>query len=56
MVEIKPCPFCGDDAVDIEEIPDNGNIYYVYCIMCAANGPVAGREIDAVDKWNEAKR
>jgi len=59
-VAIKPCPFCGSEAVDCG--PDDGTRgYTVSCLACEAVGPwvpITGvatpddREHEAITRWN----
>lgn len=55
--KLKPCPFCGSEAVHIENYGGLG--HYGYCRSCEARGPL--RTIDppnstayqvAVKDWN----
>lgn len=46
-VDLKPCPFCGASAS-----PADTGINWIVCDDCAAEGPVADSEEQAVDKWN----
>ena len=50
MIELKPCPFCGSDELDIWQ-NDAGN-YFVVCIGCGANGRDERKEEKAVEVWN----
>ena len=49
--ELKPCPFCGGDA-----IPDPAQLHglsFVVCAVCGAEGPVSAGDDDAVENWNK---
>lgn len=60
MDELKPCPFCGDEAY----ISFDGNNWYVYCFNCGASishpqiydysseAMKKGRN-KAIEKWNK---
>ena len=55
-VMIKPCPFCGHDDVEIDEI-DKG-IIAIFCPECMTIGPHQDGEQsteEAIRKWNERK-
>ena len=57
--ELKPCPFCGSDALEFEFAQDNpAAAAYVEC-ECGARGPLVNWEdgklarlLDARDEWN----
>lgn len=48
--EIKPCPFCGGNDQHI--VHNHNNWYYVRCMSCNAEGPIALGEDGAVYSWN----
>ncbi len=62
-IELKPCPFCGDDksltyAIDINQ----GNKWASVVCGCGVAGPevrtgyqVTGWEDDAAEEWNTRK-
>jgi len=47
--ELKPCPFCGNDAVYLRFIMQEAD---VYCQVCEANGPVKENDAQAIAAWN----
>ncbi len=49
-IELKPCPFCGGEAV----ISDNntGLVFYVRCKQCRSAGPAERCATDAAATWN----
>lgn len=48
-----PCPFCGSgEPRTLSEL----RLWWVACHTCAAAGPDAATEREAVSKWNEAMR
>lgn len=50
-LELKPCPFCGGEAVIKPAfiLP----VYIVYCKNCASPlGSFYGDECDAIEAWN----
>ncbi len=56
MVELKPCPFCGNADIVLcggdGILPDGGDYWYVNCLACG--GSVYGSEsrTKAIDSWN----
>ena len=50
----RPCPFCGCDDTDIEEM-DHGKFikFYVKCNECESTGPITNASADAVSDWCE---
>ena len=53
--KLKPCPFCGSDAVGISasEMSREISYYSVNCNECGARGGLAREEQDAIELWNE---
>ena len=53
--ELKPCPFCGGEAlVDMHYHSPHGSIklFYVICRMCLATTRKELREDKAIEIWN----
>lgn len=55
---LKPCPFCDNADDDMLSVFDDKDYikkhrWYVYCHECGAQGPRAGSEKDAIDRWNK---
>ena len=48
--EIKPCPFCGSE--DVEVFPNYGR-YFAACCDCGSEGPNKERKEEAIRKWNQ---
>jgi Lar family restriction alleviation protein len=52
-----PCPFCGNENTEIDEI--DMNVYAVLCDQCGCTGPIASHEIastgqhQALHVWNQ---
>ena len=46
---LKPCPFCGDTAL---EVAQGGDRHWVMCHGCHAEGPMRDDEAAAVEAWN----
>jgi Lar family restriction alleviation protein len=49
--ELKPCPFCGENKLILQEIIANN--CYVKCLLCITDGPVGENEQEAIDAWNK---
>lgn len=54
MTELKPCPFCGGNAV----VMNMGYPHWIYCEKCGAkvHGGVFGDVSASVDAWNRRTR
>lgn len=52
-MEIKPCPFCGSDALFVSE---RNSKSYVRCGKCYAYGPDGKNKEEAIERWNSAPR
>jgi Lar family restriction alleviation protein len=52
MGELKPCPFCG--SLDLFP-PETSwfKLYFVSCLVCDAEGPLAVSVELAKKRWNE---
>jgi Lar family restriction alleviation protein len=51
--DLKPCPFCGNEAV-IKSKPDiYGLRYYVMCGKCETKTHIFEKCVDAVELWNK---
>lgn len=50
-MEIKKCPFCGNDFASLVCI-DQIQIYYVGCPSCSMQGPKQRRPSLAIEAWN----
>ena len=60
FVYLKPCPFCGNDQVDVvRELRLISTCMFVVCPSCGTRGPVAYRndkaedalKVEAMRKW-----
>ena len=49
--ELKNCPFCGDESVNIFK-SDNMNIWYVSCSKCGVRTEGDTSKEMAIDAWN----
>ena len=45
-VELKPCPFCGSNEIEME---DNA---YMRCISCGASSGWKDDPVSAINAWN----
>lgn len=48
-LDLRPCPFCGEDAADPT---DHNGLEYVFCLSCTASGPTALTPEEAAANWN----
>ena len=52
MAELKPCPFCGGEAI-LETLEGNSpEAYYVYCPKCNFESGLYSEPDFIVEKWN----
>lgn len=50
-MRLKPCPFCGEEKVNLD--PDPELLHFsVWCPICMSAGPWGHNEKDAVIGWN----
>ena len=53
-MELRNCPFCGSDKVDVITEDEYGYYWWVgYCDDCQCFGPKAKMKPEAVEKWND---
>lgn len=52
-MEIKACPFCGNEKANADSF---GNVFFVKCEGCNACGPDGKNEEEAITLWNAAAR
>ena len=58
MQELKPCPFCGGEAVLSSGKFDGKETSYVMCKRCSSQGeffivsPKYASDVRAIDAWN----
>ena len=48
-MELKPCPFCGGEAVSME--PFDG-VFSAMCQGCKCGGPITRQEELSIEAWN----
>lgn len=51
MAELKPCPFCGNVCMFLNDEP--AGKWVVNCLECQAIGPVKETEEQAISAWNK---
>ena len=51
--EMRPCPFCGSDEVDVGEHMFNRRVKSVGCGECGAEGPCSTKKEEAIRMWNQ---
>lgn len=56
MTKLKPCPFCGNTAVDVKDDCYPAPNYYVVCDYnddgCGASSGFCRTEEEAIEVWN----
>lgn len=52
MTTINPCPFCGIEDVEIDEVRPGE--YAVDCPECECIGPIKPEVMEAISAWNKA--
>ena len=52
-ITIHPCPFCGHDDVEIEEVSISE--FAVCCPECRAIGPILPTVMEAISFWNDRR-
>jgi Lar family restriction alleviation protein len=52
--KVLPCPFCGDEKVQLECSTDNyGEYYNIMCCYCFAKSGLESTTDKAVETWNQ---
>lgn len=54
MKELKPCPFCGGEAICYDYAPTwaTTHKWVVECSICGANIPLYKIKEEAIEAWN----
>lgn len=56
MTELKPCPFCGGEDLEIDHAPTydvrHPDVYEVHCVECGGRGGEGWTEAEAIAAWN----
>ena len=50
--KLKPCPFCGGEAMEREATYYHNTRYYIQCTKCGAGSAFSLSEQGAIDAWN----
>lgn len=50
MIELKECPFCGNDSEQV--IRSGYGLYWVECEGCNSRGPNEHMKREAIKSWN----
>lgn len=50
MITIKPCPFCGNGDVEIDEVGTGE--FALLCPECRCIGPICDTVMEAIKYWN----
>jgi Lar family restriction alleviation protein len=53
MITVKPCPFCGYEDVEIDEV--GVGEFAVDCPECRAIGPICDTVMEAISFWNDRR-
>ena len=49
---LKPCPFCGGEAILVKDFSSFKDWTYVRCKECGASTSVSGNAYKAIELWN----
>ena len=52
-LNLKPCPFCGGEAILVKDFSSFKDWTYVRCKECGAATAVSGNAFKALDLWNK---
>ena len=52
MTELKPCPFCGADEVNLSVREDEDGVSYVYCHVCDSVYYNDNLSHNIIEMWN----
>lgn len=50
---IKPCPFCGNEDLEMWNCSKDNVPNHVYCLNCQTDGPRRENKKEAIEAWNE---
>jgi hypothetical protein len=50
---IRPCPFCIGLELTVRHDPEVDAIFWVHCMDCQSEGPIAPSRRFAVERWQE---
>jgi len=49
---LKRCPFCGQEAMIMEEIDGEQTLYQVVCVGCLSGTCYCSTKDEAIKRWN----
>ena len=49
MIELKPCPFCGETEITVKH---GKYMWWCVCEKCNATGGAQSRKLAAIEVWN----
>ena len=52
-IKLKPCPFCGGEAILVKDFSSFKDWNYVRCKECGAATSVGNTAYRAIDFWNQ---
>ena len=52
MTELKPCPFCGADEVNLSVREDDDGVPYIYCYGCDSAYYNDNLSQNIIEMWN----
>lgn len=52
MTELKPCPFCGADEVNLSVREDDDGVLYIYCYGCDSVYYNDNQSQNIIEMWN----
>ena len=56
MTDLKPCPFCGGEDLEIDHAPTydvyHPDVYEVHCVECGGRGGEDWTKAEAIEAWN----
>ena len=50
--ELKPCPFCGSENIDLASYAKKNDMWFVQCDGCFATFPMFDTKTEAMQSWN----
>jgi len=53
MSELKNCPFCNSNGIDLSSIRNRDDMWFVECVECGATFPCFDSKAEAISAWNK---
>jgi len=57
MEELKPCPFCGSDILEMDrelaEFDNQAERWFITCYECPCQGVIGDDKQEAIEAWNK---